>query len=172
MSVSVDVSSEVPRLALSTVKAAELARRVLAAEKAREVMLSIAFVPRAAMARLNREHLGHRGATDVISFGFADPTGSGAVVGDVYICPEVAAENARRHGARVREELARLVVHGTLHVLGHDHPHGDERMNSPMWRRQERLVARLLPLVLGGAPSGSASSPATTGAATKQRGAR
>ena len=171
MSVSVDVSSEVPRLALSTVKAAELARRVLAAEKAREVMLSIAFVPRAAMARLNREHLGHRGATDVISFGFVDPTGSGAVVGDVYICPEVAAENARRHGARVREELARLVVHGTLHVLGHDHPHGDDRVASPMWRRQERLVSRLLPVVLGGVPKAGASKP-TTGAATKQRGAR
>ena len=148
MSVSVDVSSEVPRLALSTVRAAELARRVLAAEKAREVMLSIAFVPRAAIARLNREHLGHRGATDVISFGFSDPTGSGVVVGDVYICPEIAAENARRHGAGVREELARLVVHGTLHVLGYEHPEGEERTEAPMWTRQERLLGRLLPSVL------------------------
>jgi probable rRNA maturation factor len=145
----VDVSSEVPRLALSTVRAAELARRVLAAEKVRDVMMSIAFVSRAAIARLNREHLGHRGPTDVISFGFNDPTGSGAVVGDVYICPEVAAENARRHGAGVREELARLVVHGTLHVLGHEHPDDEDRVGSAMWRRQEQLLKRLLPVVLG-----------------------
>ena len=44
----------------------------------------------------------------------------------------------------VREELARLVVHGTLHVLGHDHPEDDSRLRSPMWRRQERLLRRVL----------------------------
>ena len=144
MSLAVDVSSDVPRLPLSAARAADLARRVLAAERVRHAMLSIAFVPRAAIARLNREHLGHRGATDVISFGFSDATGGGAVLGDVYICPEVAAANARRHGASVREELALLVVHGTLHVLGHDHPVDDGRTGSAMWRLQERLVARAL----------------------------
>jgi probable rRNA maturation factor len=63
--------------------------------------------------------------------------------GDVYLCPEVARENARRHGVPVREEVARLVVHGTLHVLGHEHPEDDTRTRSAMWRRQERLLARL-----------------------------
>jgi probable rRNA maturation factor len=43
----------------------------------------------------------------------------------------------------VREELARLVVHGTLHVLGYDHPVDHTRGDSPMWRRQETLLARL-----------------------------
>jgi probable rRNA maturation factor len=38
----------------------------------------------------------------------------------------------------------RLVVHGTLHVLGHDHPTGASRTTSPMWRRQERILARVL----------------------------
>jgi probable rRNA maturation factor len=42
-----------------------------------------------------------------------------------------------------REELARLVVHGTLHVLGWDHPETEDRTRSPMWRRQERYVDRL-----------------------------
>jgi probable rRNA maturation factor len=41
----------------------------------------------------------------------------------------------------VREEIARLVVHGTLHVLGYDHPEDESRTASPMWRRQERLLA-------------------------------
>jgi probable rRNA maturation factor len=44
----------------------------------------------------------------------------------------------------VREELTRLIVHGVLHVLGHDHPDGDDRAESPMWRRQERLVQTLM----------------------------
>ena len=63
------------------------------------------------------------------------------VVGDIYIAPEVARANAIRFGRRVREELARLVIHGTLHVLGHDHPDGTDRTISPMWRRQERLLS-------------------------------
>jgi probable rRNA maturation factor len=41
----------------------------------------------------------------------------------------------------VREEITRLAVHGTLHVLGHDHPDGASRMTSVMWRRQEELLA-------------------------------
>ena len=63
-------------------------------------------------------------------------------MGDVYIAPEVARRNAREHGCGLREETARLVVHGVLHVLGHDHPDGEERTDSTMWRRQERLLAR------------------------------
>ena len=45
---------------------------------------------------------------------------------------------------RLREELVRLVVHGTLHVLGYDHPDGPGRTRSAMWRRQERYVRRLM----------------------------
>lgn len=143
MSLAVDVAAEGVRLPLAAARVSELARRVLAAEGVRDAMLSIAFLPAPAMARLNREHLGHRGPTDVISFGFAAGAARDGVVGDVYVCPEVARENARAHGVGVREELARLVVHGTLHVLGYDHPEGEERESSEMWRRQERLVRRL-----------------------------
>jgi ssRNA-specific RNase YbeY (16S rRNA maturation enzyme) len=45
---------------------------------------------------------------------------------------------------RLHEELVRLVVHGTLHVLGYDHPDGPGRTRSAMWRRQERYVRRLV----------------------------
>ena len=65
------------------------------------------------------------------------------MVGDVYIAPDVARRNAREQGAGVREELMRLVVHGVLHVLGHDHPEDDSRYASPMWQRQERLLRTL-----------------------------
>jgi probable rRNA maturation factor len=92
---------------------------------------------------MNRKHLGHRGATDVISFSFSRASRRDAVVGDVYIAPEIARENATARGVPVREELLRLVVHGTLHVLGYDHPDGPTREQSPMWKRQERIVRRL-----------------------------
>jgi probable rRNA maturation factor len=52
----------------------------------------------------------------------------------------VARENARAHSRGVREELLRLVVHGVLHVVGHDHPDGESRYDSTMWKRQERLL--------------------------------
>ncbi len=107
-------------------------------------MLSITFVSRATISRLNYRYLGHHGATDVISFGLGRVGRRGAVVGDVYICVEVARDNARRQGIGAGEELLRLVVHGTLHVLGYDHPSGETRTTSRMWRKQERILARVL----------------------------
>ena len=96
------------------------------------------------IAALNWRHLRHRGPTDVIAFGFAPAARGGPVVGDVYIAPAVARRNAAEHGRGVREETLRLVVHGVLHVLGYDHPAGESRYESPMWRRQERLLRSAL----------------------------
>jgi probable rRNA maturation factor len=56
----------------------------------------------------------------------------------------VAEREARRRGIALRQELVRLVVHGTLHVLGWDHPDGAVRERSRMWARQERYVTRLV----------------------------
>ncbi|HEU4631780.1 MAG TPA: rRNA maturation RNase YbeY [Gemmatimonadaceae bacterium] len=137
-----DVTTEGVRIPLARARVAELVRGVLRAERVRDALVSVTFLDDRAMARLNREHLGHRGTTDVISFGLA-PAPGGPVVGDVYIAPAVVRANARAHGAGVREELARVVIHGTLHVLGHDHPTDAGRTTSPMWRRQEQLLRRL-----------------------------
>ena len=84
-----------------------------------------------------------RGPIDVIAIGFSLEPG-GPLVADIYIAPAVARENARQLGVGLREELVRLVVHGVLHAVGHDHPDGDTRVNSPMWRRQEALVKRAM----------------------------
>lgn len=85
------------------------------------------------MRRLNRRATGRRGLTDVIAFSLPQPDGT--LLGDVYICPAAAHAHER--------ELERLVVHGTLHVLGYDHPAGPGRTRSAMWRRQEQYVRRL-----------------------------
>ena len=141
---AIDISSSVRRLRVSRARVHEAAVAALKAGRVKNAMLSITFVGKAAISELNRRYLKHHGPTDVISFGLGRTGKRGAVVGDIYICPEVARDNAKRHGIPVGEEVLRLVVHGTLHVLGHDHPTGPSRTTSPMWRRQERILARVL----------------------------
>ena len=116
---------------------------MLRAEKMRHALISIALVTSSRIAAMNSRHLNHRSPTDVIAFGFA-PDRGGPLVADIYIAPAVARANARRLGVGIREELVRLVVHGVLHALGHDHPDGEARVRSPMWRKQEALVRRAM----------------------------
>jgi probable rRNA maturation factor len=119
----------------------ELVEATLKAERIRDAMISVAFVGPRAIARLNTEYLKHKGPTDVISFGMGRETRSMPAVGDIYICPDVARRNARRLGVSATREIARLVVHGTLHVAGRDHPDDESRTSSPMWKLQERILA-------------------------------
>jgi probable rRNA maturation factor len=144
VTIAVQVSADGVRLPLARARVIEIAKRALASEGVGEAIVSITFLGTRAMAALNRKHLGHRGATDVISFAFGESGRRGPVIGDIYIAPEVARANARRHDAGIREELARLVVHGVLHVLGYDHADDETRVTSPMWRRQERILARVV----------------------------
>lgn len=140
----VQVATEQVRIPVARGRVERVVVSVLRAERVGEAEVSVTFVTNRRMAALNRQHLGHAGATDVISFGFAPVAEGAPVTGDIYIAPAVARRNALAHGAGIREELLRLVVHGTLHVLGHDHPTDDARTTSPMWRRQERLLLRTL----------------------------
>lgn len=113
-----------------------VARRVLAWERAPAGShIDITLLSAAAMRRLNRRATGRRGLTDVIAYSLPQPDGS--ILGDVYISPDAAGFD--------RIELIRLAVHGTLHVLGYDHPAGAGRMRSRMWRVQERYVKKLIP---------------------------
>lgn len=146
MSISVEVAVRSGRIPLSRARVARIASAVLQAERARDADLSITFVSNRSMAALNRRHLGHRGPTDVISFELGGAAAGAPVVGDIYIAPDVAREHARELGVPISEELARLVVHGTLHVLGYAHPEGSslDRIESPMWRRQELLLRRAI----------------------------
>jgi probable rRNA maturation factor len=93
------------------------------------------------MRRMNRRATGRRGLTDVLAFALPQPDGT--VLGDVYLCQH-AAERWVADGGPVDEEMVRLAVHGTLHVLGYDHPDGPGRMRSAMWRKQETYVRRLI----------------------------
>jgi probable rRNA maturation factor len=140
----VEVASDGIRVPVARARVQAAAERVLRAERVRDAHISVTFLDDRQMAALNWKHLRHRGTTDVISFGFAPAVKGGPVVGDIYIAPDEARRNAAAHGERIRDELLRLVVHGTLHVLGYDHPADESRYASPMWRRQERVLRQLL----------------------------
>jgi probable rRNA maturation factor len=121
-----------------------LAADVIERERARGE-LTLTFVDRDEIAALNREHMGEEGPTDVLSFPLdaAAPASNSDVpvlLGDVVVCPAVAAEQARRHAGSLDDELALLVVHGVLHVLGHDHV--DAEQTERMQQRERALLER------------------------------
>ncbi|MDH4132147.1 MAG: rRNA maturation RNase YbeY [Gemmatimonadota bacterium] len=117
-----------------------IVRAVIAGER-REAVVQVTFLGPARMRQLNLRWKGHDRPTDVLAFALPHP--DRALFGDVYICGAQARRQARDLGIAEREELIRLVVHGTLHVLGRDHPEGPGRTRSAMWRRQERYVRAL-----------------------------
>ena len=119
-----------------------VAQQVLAWERApARSHIDITLLSAVEMRRANRRATGRRGLTDVIAYPLPQP--DGRVMGDIYICPAAAAD-AVGNSADLCEELIRLVVHGTLHVLGYDHPESAARTRSRMWLLQERYVTRLL----------------------------
>jgi probable rRNA maturation factor len=102
-------------------------------DEGRRGELTLTFVDRDEIAALNAEHMGKDGPTDVLSFpldALDDDESDGAdvpvLLGDVVVCPAVAREQAPDHAGSLDDELALLVVHGVLHVVGHDHVDPEE----------------------------------------------
>lgn len=104
------------------------------------VEISLALLGDDDIRELNQRFLGHDRPTDVIAFTLGEDAER---VGDVYVGVDQARRQAAELGVPVDQELVRLAVHGTLHVLGHDHPEGEDRYDSPMFVLQERIVAEL-----------------------------
>lgn len=123
----------------------ELERAVaftVSAESVLDAEISLTVVGDQEISRINFQYLSHAGPTDVISFPLATP--GGPLVGDIYIGGEQAMRQAAEVGERTDIELLRLAIHGTLHVLGHEHPEAEDRSGSPMYVRQEDLLAGFL----------------------------
>ena len=96
------------------------------------------FIDDQSMAALNETHLGHDGPTDIITFDYSTST---LLHGELVICPQVAAIHARKFDNSLGEELARYVIHGVLHLLGHDDHDPDDQ--SKMKAEEDRLLDRL-----------------------------
>jgi probable rRNA maturation factor len=110
-----------------------LAERTLAGEGIAQAELSVSLVTAEEMAELHERYMDEEGPTDVLSFPLdeAAPEGGPRMLGDVVICPEVAAAQNDDLDA----ELRLLLVHGILHLLGYDHESEEDRAR--MWERQE-----------------------------------
>jgi probable rRNA maturation factor len=161
MAVDVFTADEQADRAIDLGRWAALARAVLVDRRVRgDVEVSLLFVDEPSIAALNERFLGREGPTDVLAFPIEDDplpsgrspdsggSGPGAdaedepltLLGDVVICPTVAARNAAEHEVAVEDELALLVVHGLLHLLGMDHE--TEREAEAMERLERELLAR------------------------------
>ncbi len=124
-----------------------LAEAVLGGQGAITGELNLLFVEATEMQDLNRTHMGKDRPTDVLSFPLdgAEASGADALIGDVVICPSHAAQNAAEHEGidhhtgSIEDEIALLVVHGMLHVLGHDHGSPDEAIQ--MEALEQELLA-------------------------------
>jgi probable rRNA maturation factor len=155
--VTIAVADEQSDVVIDAARLAQLAAAVLVAE-GRAGELTLTFVDADEIAALNQEHMGHEGPTDVLSFPLDADLAPGDVpvewgpvlLGDVVVCPQVAAANAASHAGTLDDELALLVVHGVLHVLGHDHGEPDQTA-----RMRSAELAHLIDHHWGGpAPSG------------------
>ena len=163
MAVEVFAADEQDEAPVDAARWVRLAERVLEAEGMRgDTELSMLFVDEVSMADLNKRFRNEEGATDVLAFpidedaveGGRSPDSGGPgpgattpepyeipiVLGDVVVCPLVAQRNAPAHAGTYDDELALLVVHGILHLLGMDH--ADDREAAVMEQRERELLDR------------------------------
>ena len=110
--------------------------------KVAEGEISVALVPRALMQRLNYSYKGKDSVTDVLAFPISDDVGRArGLRGEIVICPDVAASQARERGHSIEEELIVLTVHGALHLLGYLDGSANERREM---KSREKFILRLL----------------------------
>jgi probable rRNA maturation factor len=164
VAVDVFVADEQAHLPVEVERWGNLARKVLEAEGVRgDVEVSLLFVDESTIGELNERFLGKKGPTDVLAFPideeiepggrFPDEGGTGpgggvlaedaelpTLLGDVVVCPVIALANAKAHEVTFEDEVALLVVHGLLHLLGMDHMEDTEA--EQMERRERELLAR------------------------------
>lgn len=137
-----DETDEIVDLELLT----ELIASVLAAEGIpTRAEASLTLVDRNVIAQLKAEHLDGDGSpTDVLSFPIDGADGVDGddsptwLVGDIVLCAGVAAEQAPSHAGTLEDELALLVIHGALHLVGWDH--ADTSSQTAMWNRERELM--------------------------------
>jgi probable rRNA maturation factor len=120
----------------------EVVRVVLEGEAVADAEISLAFVDDATIHRLNMRYLQHDEPTDVLSFPLSEPNAS-RLSGELVIGAEVALAQATARGHDVQAELALYVIHGLLHLCGHD---DHEEADAGKMRERERRYLKQLGL--------------------------
>lgn len=133
--------NEAQRVGVSTEDVERAVRETLSSEGISEGEISLTFLSDAQIQELNRQYLDHDFPTDVLSFALHDE--GEPILGDVYIGADHARRQASELGVPLEEEVARLAIHGSLHVLGYQHPEGVDREDSELFRKQEIILRSL-----------------------------
>jgi probable rRNA maturation factor len=118
----------------------EIVRTVLAGETVADAEISLAFVDNATIHALNKRFLDHDEPTDVLSFPLSEPNAK-RLAGELVIGVEVALAQAQERGHEVQVELALYVIHGLLHLCGHDDK--SEATAQQMRQRERHYLATL-----------------------------
>jgi len=147
--VSVEVNNE-SGVDVDETEIVALARHVLAQMRVHpQAELSVVLVDETAMEQLHVQWMDEPGPTDVLSFpmdelrpGTDDEDSPAGLLGDVVLCPQVAAGQARQAGHSTAEELLLLTTHGILHLLGYDHAEPDDEKE--MFGLQRKLLLTFL----------------------------
>ena len=119
------------------------ARAALDQQSAPDDDITIALTDDTHLRQLNCNYLGIDAPTDVLSFSASelDPETGARYLGDIIISVDRAAQQARDAGHSLQAEMQLLVVHGALHLLGHDHAEAEQRAH--MWAAQVEILRRL-----------------------------
>ena len=118
-------------------------RRVIGAALASErsddkIVIEVAFVGSGRIKKLNKKYRHKNKATDVLSF-----EGEGKYLGEIVVCAAVVKKNAKLARVPYSRELAHILIHGTLHLLGYEHE-SDEKKLEEMHSREEKIMNSLL----------------------------
>ena len=100
--------------------------------------ISLAFVEKEEIKKLNKKFRKKNKATDVLSFELNDKE----YLGEIIICPEVVKENAKKYGVAVKYEMIKVFVHGILHLLGYDHEKS-KKEEKIMEEKQEKYLSKI-----------------------------
>ena len=109
----------------------------------KDAALSILLTDDNQIQSLNREYLGFDTPTDVLSFSVheRDPETGSLYLGEIIISIPYAAKQAQKNGHPLEAEVQLLIIHGVLHLLGHDHAESEEK--AQMWAAQAEILAHL-----------------------------
>lgn len=116
-----------------------VAKIVLRGENKVLKTLSLAFVDKEEMQKLNKAFRKKNRPTDVLSF----ELNNADCIGEIVICPEVVVENAKKFGMISKKEMIKVFIHGILHLLGYDHEK-TEKEATIMEQKQEFYLSKIL----------------------------
>ncbi|KKP93049.1 MAG: putative rRNA maturation factor [Parcubacteria group bacterium GW2011_GWA1_36_12] len=116
----------------------QVAKKLLKGENRETETLSLAFISKEEIKKLNKKFRKKNKATDVLSFKLKENN----CLGEIVICPEVIKENAKKYKVSEKKEMVKVFIHGILHLLGYDHEKSDREAET-MEKKQNYYLSKI-----------------------------